>query len=100
MDEDGTIFQLAFRLGFVIPLNQHPAAYFYWVMRQVINKYTLTSSYNPNLKEIINMDYQTYLGWVKEQGEQIYKYRGESGYFKHGDLRTTDAYHQRLLMFL
>lgn len=103
MDDEGLIRQLAFRMGIDMPRNADAAVYFYWVMLQVIMTFGLTGQVGngiPPLRQIINMTRPEYYNW-RGNDEEILTYTDQLGpFFEEGESRTTDTYHQRLLIFL
>ena len=103
MDDEGLIRQLAFRIGAEIPRNADAGVYFYWVLLQVITTFGLTGQVGngiPPLRQIINMTRPEYYNW-RGNDEVISTYVDQLGpFFAEDELRTTDTYNQRLLIFL
>lgn len=101
MSDEGIVRQLAFRLGAEIPRNADAPVFFYWVLSQVVDTFGISGQAGnniPTLREIVNMTHSEY---YRGREEEIYTYKEQFGpYYEDDELRTTDTYHQRLLLFL
>lgn len=104
LDDEDILLQLGFRIGAEVPRNADADEYLYWILSKIIQTFGITGSTNnnlPRLEQIINMTHKEYLHWLEQEGEKVYTYTQEvDSYFEEVEFRSTDTYHQRLLIFV